>query len=110
MNLKQKFGLRIKELRKALNMTQENISEVLNTEPPNISRLERGVNFPQIDKIEKLAELFDVPVYELFKFEHFSKREDLINKIIEVLNKSNQKDLELIYKIIMNLREYKNKI
>ncbi len=41
-SLKEKFGKRIKELRKAKGFTQEEIAELVNIEPPNISKIESG--------------------------------------------------------------------
>lgn len=107
MNLKQKFGLRVKELRKSLKMTQEQLAEILNMETPNISRMENGL-LPKADKIQKLAEIFDVPVFELFKFNHFENREAIQRKIIQIIEKADDKELSLFYKIITDIKEYKS--
>ena len=70
---KKLFGLRIKELRKARNWTQDYLAEQLGMETQNVSRMEKGVHMPNTAKIEALARLFNVEIYELFMFEHFIK-------------------------------------
>jgi transcriptional regulator with XRE-family HTH domain len=52
-SLKDKFGKRVKEIRKGKGITQEQLAESVNIEPPNISKIECGMHFPQPDKIEK---------------------------------------------------------
>lgn len=105
--LKQKFGKRVKELRKAKKITQEQLSEIIGIEPPNMSKLESGLHFPQPDKIEKIARALEVDVYELFDYEHKLKKPDLIKYIKKSLNDFDINALELIYKFIYNLKLYK---
>ena len=76
-SLKQKFGKRVREIRKSKGLTQEQIAELINIEPPNVSKMESGLHFPQPDKIEKLAKALDVNIQELFDFEHIQKKQDL---------------------------------
>lgn len=55
------IGERIRTLRKAKNMTQSELAELLNTTKQNIFKYENGIvtNIPS-DKIEKMAEIFGV--------------------------------------------------
>lgn len=105
--LKAKFGKRVRELRKSKGFTQEQIAELINIEPPNFSKLECGMHFPQPDKIEKIAKILGVNIQDLFDFEHFQKKDDLINYISNSLEDFDLKTLELIYKFIYNLKLYK---
>lgn len=107
MDIKQGFGKRIKELRKARNLTQEQLAEMLNIEPPNVSRMESGLHLPKTETIETLRRIFNVPIYELFKFEHHNSRSFLVQEIEKFLKTSSKSDLEFVYKIIVNLLEYK---
>lgn len=107
ISLKQKFGKRIRELRKSRHMTQEQLAELLSMEPSNISKMECGLHFPQPEKLEKLGKILDVGVHELFEFEHFNKKQDLIKYIENSLLDFDLKTLELVYKIIYNLKLYK---
>ena len=76
--LKYRFGRRVKELRKAKGMTQEQIVALINIEPPNVSNMESGLHFPQADKIEKIAKALDVNISELFNFGHIQKKKSLL--------------------------------
>lgn len=106
-SLKDKFGKRVKELRKSKGFTQEQIAELINIEPPNVSKMENGLHFPQPEKIEKIAKALDIDVKTLFDFEHLQKKEDLIKYIITSLNEFDLKTIELIYKFVSNLKLYK---
>lgn len=106
-SLKYKFGKRVRELRKSKGYTQEQIAELINIEPPNMSKLENGMHFPQPDKIEKIANALDVEVQELFDFEHFKQKKDLINFINISLEDLDVSAVELVYKFIKNLKLYK---
>ena len=105
--LKSKFGRRVKELRKSKNLTQDQLAELIDIEPPNISKLENGNHFPLPDNIEKISKALDVQIKELFDFDHFDEREMLMTKITEYLNNADNKELEFIYKTIENLKQYK---
>ena len=106
-SLKQKFGKRVRELRKSKGFTQEQIAEIINIEPPNVSKMENGLHFPQPDKIEKIAKALNVDVHELFDFEHIQKKQDLVKYIKASLDNFDTKTLELVYKFIYNLKLYK---
>ena len=106
-SLKDKFGKRVKEIRKGKGITQEQLAESVNIEPPNISKIECGMHFPQPDKIEKIAKVLDVDIKDLFEFEHYQDREELVNFITDTVNNCEPKTLELIYKFDYNINLYK---
>lgn len=106
-SLKIKFGKRLKELRKSKGITQEQIAEIVNIEPPNISKIECGMHFPQPEKIEKIANALGVEIKDLFEFEHFKKKQELLTYIMEALDGFELKTVELVYKFIYNLKLYK---
>lgn len=106
-SLKEKFGKRVKELRKAQKITQEQFAEIINIEPPNISKIENGLHFPQADKIEKIAKALNVSVFELFNFEHKQTRKNLLKSIYSTINEFEDSKLELVYKFVYNLKLYK---
>ena len=106
-SFKQKFGKRLKELRKSKGFTQEQLAEKSGIEPPNISKLESGMHFPQPENIEKFANVLDVEIKDMFDFQHFSKRGDLSKKIKNYVDSAPQKEIEFLYKIIENLQQFK---
>ena len=102
---KKKFGLRIKELKKDKNWTQDYLAEKLGMETQNVSRMEKGVHMPNISRIEILAEIFGVKISELFDFEHFSEKEKLTEIINTYIKNASLKDLQFLYKIISAYKE-----
>jgi transcriptional regulator with XRE-family HTH domain len=62
------FGLRLRQLRRQNNITQERLAESIGVSVDLISNIERGINAPSFETLEKLAEILDVPVKELFDF------------------------------------------
>lgn len=67
MNINQKFGFRIKEIRKAKGLSQEklaNLAEIDRTYLPEVERGERNISLVVAEKIanalgEKLSKLVD---------------------------------------------------
>ena len=63
------FGNNIKTNRKRIDLTQEKLSEIVNVSKNAISKIERGKGFAKAETIAKLAEAFNLEIYELFKTE-----------------------------------------
>ncbi|WDU84241.1 helix-turn-helix domain-containing protein [Caloramator sp. Dgby_cultured_2] len=56
------FQERMKELRKEKNLSLDKLSEMLNTTKATLSRYENGLRVPNIEFVEKLANIFNVSV------------------------------------------------
>jgi len=67
--LQQKLGKRIRDLRRAKKLTQEQLAEAVGCSVEFISLVERGVNAPSVAGLEKFSEVLRVEVKELFTFE-----------------------------------------
>ncbi|MCM1338487.1 MAG: helix-turn-helix domain-containing protein [Muribaculaceae bacterium] len=104
---KKLLGKRIKELRKRNRITQEQLSELIGLEPNHISKIESGIHFPQPDKLELIAKIFRVSVMELFDYEHKQSNEYIKQKISEWLKTASDKEVEYIYKTILNIKDLK---
>lgn len=66
MDIKQRFGIKIKELRKQKGLSQEklaNLAEIDRTYLPTIEKGERNVS---IEVVEKLAIALEVKIKDLF--------------------------------------------
>ncbi len=68
-NLRILFGKRLRKIRRHNDLTQERLAEMLGVSVEFVSNMERGVNAPSFETIEKIAQAFDLPVNELFTFE-----------------------------------------
>ena len=67
--LQKKLGQRIADLRRAKELTQEQLAELVDCSVEFISLVERGVNAPSVSGLEKFAKVLKVEVRDLFTFE-----------------------------------------
>jgi len=67
--LRKHFGKRLQLLRRQAGLTQEQLAEEAQISVDFLSLVERGINAPSFENLEKLAKALGVPVRELFDFE-----------------------------------------
>lgn len=60
------IGSSIAHHRKALGMTQEQLSLALDVDPTTISRFERGVSLPSLTTIQKVCSIFGISLSHFF--------------------------------------------
>ena len=63
------LGNKIRELRRARNLTQEQLAASLNISAQAVSKWEMGASYPDMTMIPTLAALFKVSLDELFDFD-----------------------------------------
>ncbi len=68
MNLKVKFGHKIKQLREQKGYSIEYLANVANIDRTYISDIEKGKRNVSLLIIEKLAKALDVTIQELFNY------------------------------------------
>jgi transcriptional regulator with XRE-family HTH domain len=68
MVILQEFGLRMKELRSAKGITQEDLAGLTGLSRQYIGDVERGMRNISLANIEKIATAFRITLPELFKF------------------------------------------
>lgn len=68
-DLKIKFGRRIRALRRRKEMTQEQLAEAADISVDFLSLVERGINAPSFETLEKLGTALNVSTKEMFEFE-----------------------------------------
>ena len=75
-SLRTKFGRRLRYLRRLRDLTQEQLAETVDISVDFLSNIERGVNAPSFDTLERLAEALQVDPRDLFEFpgEYSSER------------------------------------
>ena len=64
-----KTGELISTIRKQKNMTQKDIADKLNITSKAVSKWERGLSFPSVDILEKLAEVLGISVIDILSGE-----------------------------------------
>lgn len=97
------FGRRIKELRKSKKLTQEQLSELLGLYQKQVGNIETGSYFTTMPNLEKLAEIFDVEIKDLFDFEHQKSKEELKNNIYNLIEEASDEQIKLIHRLICSV-------
>lgn len=81
-------GERLKERRNELTMTQDFVAEKLGITRQTISNWENGRSYPDIDRIIRLSELYDLSLDELLKGDqemvHHLKENTTINRFLRL--------------------------
>lgn len=107
-DLKKLLGNRIKKIRKARNLTQEQLAEFVNIGTPNISYIENGKFAPSIDTLQKIAIALNVEPYELYKFDDFKTTEQMKDELFSAFSE-NEDMLKIFYELFLALRFTLNK-
>ncbi|QOF69520.1 helix-turn-helix transcriptional regulator [Aminobacter sp. SR38] len=98
MELKQALGRRIKTLRDLRGLTQNDFAAALDRSVDGISMIERGLNWPSVATIERMAAVLNVSTTELFNdlgTTGPANGEDLVVVARELIAKLGQPELEV---------------
>ena len=96
MDNKKFLGQRIKYFRKAKNLTQEQLAELVGMEPNSISIIESGRNFPTLNSLEKIANALDIELNLLFRYNSNKSNQQIIDDINKELIKLDNQKLEKV--------------
>ena len=102
MNIKKELGEKIKRVRKLRGLTQEQLAEMVDISPRNLSNIELGVSFVKAETLENIIDSLNITTEELFANNHIKTNHELIREINNFINKiqSDNKSLEKVYKIL----------
>jgi transcriptional regulator with XRE-family HTH domain len=82
---KELLGGRIRELRKGLKLSQEQLSEKVDVDPRYISRIEQGKCFPSLETLESIARALNAEMRDVFDYGHLSDDLDCQGVITEMM-------------------------
>lgn len=102
-DIKKVFGSRIKKLREARGLNQEQLAEMIDFESRHLSRIETGKSFTTIENLEKIAGALNVDINMLFDFRHEQNTNVLLKEINDMLADADDEKIKLIYKIIVSV-------
>ncbi|MEJ2067487.1 MAG: helix-turn-helix transcriptional regulator [Deltaproteobacteria bacterium] len=97
---KELLGARIKELRKARELSQNELSQRVNVDPKHLSRIEVGSSFPSLATLEKIAQGLSVEMGDLFEFVHLKGAKEVREKINGLLKEADEDTLRTVLKVI----------
>lgn len=64
----RKFGERVRKLRKAQELSQEDFAALIKRDPRTVVAIETGNRNPTLSTINKIAHVLKISMTELFKF------------------------------------------
>lgn len=101
------FGQKIKRLRKAKSLSQEELAVAINKTVDTVSNIERGISMPRLETVCDLSAVLDVQVYELFYMQDTGVKDKeqvaLIEKIIDRLKGQPMAVLEIAFDLVEHL-------
>lgn len=101
------IGKAIAKYRKAAGLSQNQLAEALDLGNEAISRIERGIVIPTVERLIKMAEIFDCPVSELLTETSNRPTDEAIylQSLLASINDGDRKVLiEMIENLITNFR------
>lgn len=103
---KSAIGKIIKKLRKEKGFTQEQFAEKINLSTNYLSKVERGMNTPNVETFLKMAEILD---FTLEDFGINQTHKEIIDKekeeLLKLILSSSSKDIYIYTKFIKTINE-----
>ena len=101
------IGEKIKSLRKAKRLTQEQLAEYLNISAQAVSKWETGMTTPDVDMLPRLASFFQTSVDDLLDYDRY-RIDAEVDKLVEqsVPLRKEQEKAEAFYRVA--LKQYPN--
>lgn len=102
-DIKRLLGNRIKELRKKLGITQEQLAELVEIDQRNLSNIECGITFPS-KSLASIAHSLGIPLKDLFDFEHSDLSVSEMKEVIaDSLDKLEDRDILTVFRLIKSM-------
>lgn len=95
----------IKNARKKLGFKQSELAEKVGISEKHLSKIETGKNYPALDNFFKIAEILHLSSKDFWMNEdsHISKSK---NNLLQILNTSSEKELDIYIDVINSLRKH----
>jgi transcriptional regulator with XRE-family HTH domain len=103
--LKETFAYNLKEKRRKSGLSQTNLAEKVYVSTHHIAMIEIARNFPTLDLVERIADVLNIEVYELF-IDPLSPHEELQRLYQTVANDIEKVVANAVEKVIAG--KYKN--
>lgn len=98
---------RIRELRKAMKLTQSQFAEMVNLSEDSIGKIERGVSVPTIDTLNKIADGLKITLSEVLEetLQKAKSQNQVISDFIKYLKTKSTEDVRLIHEVAVKILE-----
>lgn len=102
------LGKRVREERKEKGLTQAELSELIDKTPETICHLENGMAATKLSTIDKLADVLNLEIYELFKEKDpldLSKISGVRLELLQELEETDDETISLVLKLVRKLKD-----
>ena len=103
-SVKTLLGRKIRQLRKEHNWTQEYLSEKLGINSQSLLRIENGKTFPTVQNLEKIAEIFEIDISELFNNKSFDDISELKKEILSTIKTLDYNKTRVLYNFLFAIK------
>lgn len=98
MEIRERVGLRVRAARKSQGLSQNDLAAKLERSVDTISAIERGISLPNLETLEGLARVLDVPLKDFFDFEGQGatpKQEKALTELLTLARQMSDRQLAL---------------
>lgn len=103
-DIEKRIGAKITEIRLSKGLTQAQLAEKINVSVETISRMERGVAFPSLKTVEKIAEAHNVPIKAFFDFDEHKPKDQAfereLSKLGSFLRTRKVKEISMLHEVL----------
>jgi XRE family transcriptional regulator, regulator of sulfur utilization len=100
------FGKRVRTIRRAAGLTQEDAAERAEIHPKYLGEIERGEKRPSFEAILALADALGTSPAAFFQFDKEENSEKVLRKKIEgLISKASADELQRAYRVLRALME-----
>jgi len=111
-NIQEKVSERIKKLRRAARLTQNQLAEKAGLSEDTIGALERGKASPSLDSLQKITGALQIRIKDFFDFEEEGEEiEEVKTAIADLTNYlkgRDSKDIHFIIRLIKLIYDWKD--
>lgn len=95
------IGLRIRRARESAGLTQEALAEKIDRTKEAVSNIERGINLPSLDTLQRICEIVEMPITTILEESNRSRSFiDIKVQIDAVLMTMREDDLHFCLSIV----------
>lgn len=102
--VKTAFGKKVKEYREKFQLSQEELSEKLDITQRQVSMIERGLSFPKLSTLNKLSQVFNCNIQDLFDNDYLQSETQLREHLKIIIDTSDYNKIKTLYLIAKNLQ------
>jgi len=99
------LGRRIRSLRRARDLSQEQLAEKAGISDKYLGELERGQKNVSVSVVERISAALDVEISDLLDFGHEKGKTDLRREIATLANRASDRDLQTILRVLKSVLE-----